>query len=78
MMNETKIGDDMSQTVYFTREFTDGVLKGLHHPDKITFPNLTLAARWIKRFVRTGRVVRKSRYTSSYIVVDASFQNYQR
>ena len=56
-------------TIYFTREFTDGLLKGIQQRDSITtaFPE-----QW-----RTGTVFKK-RFVSSYKIVDASFQNYSR
>jgi hypothetical protein len=55
-------------TLYFTRKFTSGLLKGLVHHDSITGPSAEkLVSQWA---IGTKRC--------NYIIVDASFQKYAR
>lgn len=65
----------MSSTLYFTKEFTGGLLKGLHHNGSMTFENVEDAAEFLK-VMRKG--VKKPIGGSPYRIVDASFQKYWR
>jgi hypothetical protein len=61
-------------TIYFTKLFTAGPLKGLTYQDKATGPDVATLAK----FYRVGREVKKPIGGSPYRIVDASFQNYAR
>lgn len=63
-----------SVTLYFTKRFTTGHLAGICYHDRISGPDAESLAR---RF-RIGTKVRGRFGSPSYIVVDASFQNYAR
>ena len=62
------------ETVYFTKEFTKGFLKGIRIIESISFPTVEDCAR----FAVVGREVKKPIGGSPYKIVDASFQNYSR
>ncbi len=59
------------QTLYFTRRFTKGALKGLTHQDKITFPTVEGCTEWLA-------AVAKNASKLGYVIVDRSFQSYAR
>jgi len=62
-------------TVYFTKLFTGGTLKGLTYHGSISYPTLEACAA----FIAHGRKgVRKPIGGSPYKIVDASFQDYRR
>ncbi len=62
-------------TIYFTRRFTGGALKGLVHHDSASGPDAAALAR----FWRVGRKVKRSAISPSpYEIIDASFQKYTR
>lgn len=61
------------QTLYFTRQFTKGNLKGLTHLDRISFPTIEGCVQWVK-----GINAKAARGRLDYKIVDHSFQNYQR
>ena len=60
-------------TLYFTREFTKGTLKGLRQRDTITFVNEQAASEWL-----ASMTSKKKRQRLDYIIVDKSFQKYWR
>lgn len=61
-------------TIYFTKLFTGGLLKGLTYQDKATGPDVaTLAKQY-----RIGREVKRPIGGSPYRIIDASFQSYAR
>ncbi len=60
-------------TLYFTRQFTKGNLKGLTHNDTISFPPLEACADWVKVINSP-----KKQRTLDYKIVDKSFQKYWR
>ena len=63
-------------TLYFTKQFTGGILKGLLYNESMHFDSYESAAQWLK-FARKG--CRKPYDRSSpYKVVDASYQKYWR
>lgn len=61
------------QTIYFTRLFTKGALKGLTHLDKISFPSLAECVSW-----REAINAKAARGKLDYRIVDSSFQCYAR
>lgn len=62
-------------TIYFTKQFTGGLLKGLTHTGSMQFVSIERASEWVS-WARKG--CRKPIGGSPYKVIDASFQNYQR
>ena len=61
------------ETLYFTRQFTKGLLVGLVHHDSIRFPTAGLCLDWvaaINRKADKGKI--------EYRIIDRSFQNYRR
>lgn len=54
------------KTLYFTRKFTKGHLKGLTHNDTISFPTAEKCLEWARKKF------------SDYIIVDYTFQKYWR
>ncbi len=62
-------------TLYFTKQFTGGLLKGLLYNESMVFANEILAAEFIK-FGRKG--CKKPTLGSPWKIVDASFQKYWR
>jgi hypothetical protein len=60
-------------TLYFTREFIKGTLKGLRQRDTITFVNEQAAAGWL-----ASMTSKKKRQRLNYVIVDKSFQKYWR
>ena len=61
--------------VYFTREFTGGILKGLRVIDSVNYPTVEQCAV----FIAKGRKgFKKWAYGDANRIIDASFQNYQR
>lgn len=62
-------------TLYFTKEFTGGVLKGLRFNESMRFANEKLAADWAT-WARKG--CKKPIGGWPYKIIDASFQNYTR
>jgi hypothetical protein len=63
----------MKTTVYFTKYFTKGILKGLTYNDKISHPTVEGCANYIKVITAKGKAGKLP-----YIVIDSSFQNYAR
>ena len=59
-------------TVYFTKLFTSGTLKGLTYDDKISYPTIEGCMKWIK----SAQKGHKYSKTGAYKVVDFSFQKY--
>ena len=57
-------------TLYFTREFTKGILKGIRHNDSLPFVSVERAEIWRKRI--------NAKRGLEYKIVDASYQNYSR
>lgn len=64
-----------THTIYFTKLFTGGLLKGLTYQDTATGPDVaTLAKQY-----RIGREVKRPVGGGSpYRIIDASFQSYAR
>ena len=60
-------------TLYFTRKFTNGALKGLIHHDSISFPTAQACANWADKVNAKGQ-----KGKMDYIIVDRSFQRYAR
>ena len=63
----------MTTTLYFTREFTKGNLKGLQHQDKLDFVSVERAEVWLK-----GVTSNHAKGKLNYRIVDRSYQNYFR
>jgi hypothetical protein len=61
------------QTIYFTRQFIKGNLKGLTHADRISFPTVEACAAWVK-----GIKAKAAGGRLDYTIIDHSFQNYAR
>jgi hypothetical protein len=61
-------------TLYFTREFTGGNLKGLFYNATMTFATTDEAVKFVER----GKRGIKSKFGSPYKIVDYSFQKYWR
>ena len=59
------------QTLYFTKQFTAGNLKGLTHSSKLAFVSVERAMEWVKG-------VKKHAKRNGWQLVDHSFQNYAR
>ena len=64
----------MSVTLYFTKRFTSGPLAGKCYLDRVSGPT----PEYLARFWHIGRKVRGMFGCPSYVIVDASFQNYAR
>lgn len=62
--------------IYYTKRFLSGMLKGLEVPCSISFPKVS-TADYAKRY-RVGVKGRDCLTESRFLIVDASFQNYQR
>jgi hypothetical protein len=63
-------------TIYITKQFSAGPLKGLRHNDAMPgFKDANEAAAWAKAHKTTPV---RTRDGAPYIVVDASFQSYTR
>ena len=60
--------------LYFTKRFTRGPLKGLHHIDSIPFVSVDAAMDWVCK-VKANSKHSKRR---TFEIVDHSFQNYAR
>ncbi len=60
-------------TLYFTRYFTNGNLKGLTHNDKLDFVSIERAEVWRKAVTAKGNAG-----TLPYRIVDFAYQNYSR
>jgi len=60
-------------TLYFTKYFTKGVLKGITYHGKLTFVSVERAAEWLSAVRSKGE-----RGKLPYRIIDASFQNYVR
>lgn len=58
-------------TIYFTKRFSRGLLTGLYHTDCISFPTAARCVEWMKTINRRAS-------TLGYVIVDRSFQNYNR
>jgi len=63
------------ETIYFTKEFTDGILKGIRVFAWASFPTVAQCAEYAT-LGRKGKD--KLGLRSRWIIVDRSFQNYQR
>ena len=57
-------------TLYFTKRFTRGLLKGLDHSGSMTFVSVEAAAEWARKVRANKRL--------DFNLVDASFQNFIR
>ena len=57
-------------TLYFTKTFTKGMLKGISINEKMTFSDATSGASWLKKVRLNSRL--------NYQVTDYSFQNFSR
>lgn len=68
-------GETKMQTIYFTKRFTDGLLKGLCVIASASFNSIEEAATYAK-IGRKGKD--KFGLRSPWIIVDRSFQNYKR
>jgi len=62
-------------TLYFTKQFTGGLLKGIRITESMRFASPELASEWVA-WARKG--CKKPIGGSPYKVIDASFQNYAR
>lgn len=60
------------QTIYFTKQFTSGPLKGLAVTQSVTGSPVTLAK------FRKGETGRDIMTRDRWVITDASFQNYVR
>lgn len=65
-------------TIYYTKHFESGLLKGLNLDCSITMPDDSATVQRYAKTFRTGHkgrdIITKARYT----IIDASFQNYVR
>lgn len=59
------------QTLYFTKQFAAGSLKGLQHTSKLSFVSVERAMDWVKG-------VKKHSKRNGWELVDYSFQCYAR
>ena len=59
------------ETLYFTKQITKGILKGFVINEKLSFPDVEHATRWVKG-------VTKYEKRNGWKLIDKSFQNYQR
>lgn len=58
-------------TLYFTREFTRGALKGIRHNDSLSFVSVERAEIWRKSVMAKENKL-------GYKIIDRSYQNYSR
>ena len=65
-------------TIYFTKRFDSGVLKGLTYNSAITFPDGEESLRHYTAAFHRGAKGRDAITKTRYTIIDASFQNYQR
>ena len=63
-------------TLYFTKKFTGGPLKGLTYNDQVSFGSVESAMAYVAR--ARGRTKRRRGCGSPWIMVDHSFQKYDR
>ena len=61
-------------TIYFTKTFTSGNLKGLSVPQKLSYPTVEQCAK----VIHTGKTGKDIITKAKWIITDCSFQNYQR
>ena len=61
------------QTLYFSKTFTSGLLKGLTTHGKISFPTIEGCDGWLKAIK-----AKAAKGKLPYQITDASFQNYTR
>ena len=61
------------ETLYFTRLFTRGLLKGLTHQDSISYATTERCLAWV-----AAVNAKEARGRMDYKVIDRSFQNYAR
>ena len=66
----------MSRTIYFSKRFDSGTLRGIVVHGSITFPPECLA-HYIKTY-RKGTTGREALTRAKFTIVDASFQKYTR
>ena len=59
------------QTLYFTKLFTKGLLKGMTYTGSLSFVDVQHAMRWVAG-------VTKHEKRNGWKLIDKSFQNYQR
>lgn len=71
-MTNTNRPDANLQTLYYSKRFTSGLLKGLTVHNHLTASPKTL------RSFRIGTIGRDALTRDRYVIVDASFQNYVR
>lgn len=57
-------------TLYFTQQFTKGLLKGIRYTDSLGFGTVDSAMKWVKGIQASKRI--------DYKLIDYAFQNYQR
>ena len=62
------------KTIYFTKQFTSGTLKGLCVPGKFYAETVDACAKRIYRGAKGKDILTHDKW----VVVDCSFQNYQR
>lgn len=58
------------QTIYYTKTFTSGLLKGISVTEKVTKSDVS--------FWRIGRTGEDYGTRARWVITDASFQNYAR
>ena len=63
------------QTIYFTKFFTAGVLKGLTINEKVSFPTVEACVDYVRR---GAKGIKKPLGGSPYKIIDWSFQSYAR
>ena len=64
------------ETIYYTKQFTKGLLKGLTFVTSVTFDK-SLTAMWVK-WIQEHKTKEVKAHGESFIIVDYSFQNYAR
>lgn len=62
------------QTIYFTKKFTSGNLKGISVVSNVSFETVQRCAD----FAKIGRKGKDVLTNARWVITDRSFQNYQR
>ena len=63
-------------TIYFTKTFTNGTLKGINYITSVTF-DTTRTSEMVK-WIESHKVKPVKSLGNEYIITDYSFQNYKR
>lgn len=72
------LSDATPSTLYFTKLFTSGPLKGLTANESMTTYDLAGTVAWVNRHRTVPVKPLKGFGLSAYIISDASFQSYER